>query len=92
MSEEPHKILLDRDLYSVIIREYFADTLSLLEELVNYGSNLIPRCYQSSEKKTQRHCNPLKFPQASSFPVGFDTYSDRERLYYSLLHIATVAF
>lgn len=51
MTEEPHKILLDRNLYSVIIREYFADTLSLLEELVNYGSNLIPRCYQSSEKK-----------------------------------------
>ena len=51
MPEEPHKILLDRDLYSVLIREYFSDSLSLLEEMVNYGSNLVPRCFVSSEKK-----------------------------------------
>ena len=51
MATEPHRILLDRDLYHVLIKEHFADSLGLLEELVNYGSNLIPRCFESGEKK-----------------------------------------
>ena len=51
MSSEPHKILLDRDLYAAFIREEFSDTTDLIEELVNYGSNLVPRCYVSSEQK-----------------------------------------
>jgi hypothetical protein len=51
MKELPHNILLDRDLYSALVKEHFSDSLSLLEELVNYGSNLIPRCFDSSEKK-----------------------------------------
>jgi hypothetical protein len=51
MATDPHRILLDRDLPSVLIKENFADSLGLLEELVNYGSNLIPRCFISSEKK-----------------------------------------
>ena len=51
MKEEPHKAILDRDLYSAFIKENFSDSLELLEELVNYGSNLIPRCFESSDKK-----------------------------------------
>jgi hypothetical protein len=51
MASEPHNILLDRDLYAVLIKENFSETTDLLEELVNYGSNLIPRCFESSEKK-----------------------------------------
>lgn len=51
MAEEPHKFLLDRNLYSVFISEYFGDSIGLLEELVDYGSHLIPRCFTSSEKK-----------------------------------------
>ena len=51
MASEPHNILLDRDLYAVFIKENFSETTDLLEELVNYGSNLIPRCFESSEKK-----------------------------------------
>jgi len=50
MPEEPHKIL-ERDLYSVLIKEHFSESLELMEDLVNYGTNLIPRCYASSEKK-----------------------------------------
>jgi Family of unknown function (DUF5677) len=50
MPNEPHKGLLDRDLYAVLIREHFSETTDLLEELVNYGSNLIPRCFHSSNK------------------------------------------
>lgn len=51
MTEEPHKTLLDRDLYAVLIKEHFSDSLGLLEEMVNYGSNLVPRCFASSEKE-----------------------------------------
>jgi len=51
MASEPHKGLLDRDLYAVLVKENFSETTDLLEELVNYGSNLIPRCFESSEKK-----------------------------------------
>lgn len=51
MKEEPLKEILDRDLYTVFIREHFKDTLSLLEEVINYGTRLIPRVFESSEKK-----------------------------------------
>jgi hypothetical protein len=51
MANEPHEALLDRDLYSALIKESFSETTNLLEELVNYGSNLIPRCFESSDKK-----------------------------------------
>jgi hypothetical protein len=51
MASELHKGLLDRDLYAVLVKENFSETTDLLEELVNYGSNLIPRCFESSEKK-----------------------------------------
>ena len=50
-TETPHRYLLDRDHYSVVVKEQFAGSLSLLEELVDFGSNLIPRCFESSEKK-----------------------------------------
>jgi hypothetical protein len=51
INEKPLASLLDRDLYSVLVKEQFTPTLELLEELVNYGSNLIPRCFESSDKK-----------------------------------------
>jgi uncharacterized protein DUF5677 len=51
MASEPHKGLLDRDLYAVLVKENFSETTDLLEELVNYGSNLIPRCFHSSKKE-----------------------------------------
>lgn len=46
--EEPLKDILDRDLYCKLVEEYFGETLQLLRELANYGSNLIPRCFVSS--------------------------------------------
>jgi len=51
MKETPLKAILDRNLYSVLIKENFNDTLELLEEVVNYGTNLIPRCFESSGKE-----------------------------------------
>lgn len=48
--ETPHRILLDRDLVRVELRDRHGPSLDLLDEVVNYGSNLIPRCLDSSEK------------------------------------------
>lgn len=51
MSEKPHHIILDRYTSKVHIEEHFADTMKLVREIANYGSNLIPRCYVSSDRK-----------------------------------------
>lgn len=51
MPTEPHRTLLDRNLYPALAKEHFGDSLGLLEELVNYGSNLVPRCFVSSQRE-----------------------------------------
>lgn len=51
MTEEPHSAILDRLVFRAQISESFAAQLILLEQLVNYGTNLIPRCCYSSERK-----------------------------------------
>jgi len=50
MPENPHSGILDRKLFREGIASSFADQLNLLEQLVNYGTNLIVRCFESSEK------------------------------------------
>ena len=50
MPENPHTGLLDRTLFRQQIAETFAEQLLLLEQLVNYGTNLIVRSFESSEK------------------------------------------
>lgn len=51
MKEEPYKDILDRHTCKVHLKEHFGDTLELTEEMVNYGSNLIPRSFGSSARK-----------------------------------------
>lgn len=53
VTETAHSALLSRDEAAVAVREVFGPQLSVLEEMVNYGTNLIPRAFVSSEKKTQ---------------------------------------
>ena len=50
MKEDSHRGLLDRE---AVLKdaEQFRPQLELLEEMVNYGTNLIVRCYLGSEKK-----------------------------------------
>ena len=51
MTDEPHNAILDRSLFRAQIEESFAAQLTLLEQVVNYGTNLILRCFNSSERK-----------------------------------------
>lgn len=51
MKETPHPAILDRETSVVHIKEHFAHTVELVREVVNYGSNLIPRCFVSSDRK-----------------------------------------
>ena len=51
MPDAPHKEILDREIFRIRISESFAPQLELLEQMVNYGTNLIPRCFDSSGKK-----------------------------------------
>ena len=50
MPDEPHDAILDRTLFRTQIADSFAPQLDLLEQLVNYGTNLLPRCFNSSNR------------------------------------------
>ncbi|MBB1632267.1 DUF5677 domain-containing protein [Cupriavidus sp. UME77] len=48
--ETPHAKLLDRQHSGDAVRTHFAKHLSVLEDMSNYGSNLVIRAYSSSSK------------------------------------------
>lgn len=50
MKEKPHPIILDRNAAVQAIKEHFSETTELTQELANYGSNLITRCFASSKR------------------------------------------
>jgi len=53
MRESEFKPILDRDKHEGDVRQYFSKHIDLLVDLANYGSNLIPRVYDSSNKKLE---------------------------------------
>ncbi|MEW6356668.1 MAG: DUF5677 domain-containing protein [Planctomycetota bacterium] len=53
MPDTPYRLLLDRDDPQRYIENNFAAQLELLVDLVNYGTNLIVRCYQSSGRRLE---------------------------------------
>lgn len=50
MPDDAHDAILDRTLFKVQIADSFAPQLELLEQLVNYGTHLVVRCFNSSER------------------------------------------
>lgn len=46
-----HRAILDRETAARHAREHLSDETALLREVVDYGTNLIIRCFESSEKK-----------------------------------------
>ena len=50
MKEEAFKKILDREGPREAIEKNFKESIELLQEIANYGTNLIPRCFVSSEK------------------------------------------
>jgi len=51
LPDNPHKEILDRQESANIINEHFNETRSLLREIIDYGTNLIIRCYETSTSK-----------------------------------------
>jgi hypothetical protein len=51
--EKEYKPILDREENIDTVRKYFINEIKLLTNMVNYGSNLIPRCLSSSSKKIE---------------------------------------
>jgi hypothetical protein len=51
IKEDECRALLHRDKVIADVKRAFPEQVALLRELTNYGSNLIPRCYISSEKE-----------------------------------------
>ncbi len=50
MHEIEYKEILDREKHTSDVRSNFSDELNLLKDLINYGTNLIPRTYVSSDR------------------------------------------
>jgi hypothetical protein len=46
--EKPYKYILDRELFRDEISKRFSAQLLVIEDMVNYGTALIPRCYKTS--------------------------------------------
>ncbi len=51
MQEAPHPAILNRDEAIQVAQKHFSGQLALLQDLANYGSNLVVRAYDSSPKK-----------------------------------------
>jgi hypothetical protein len=50
MKEKPYPEILDRHMVHVHLQEHFGGTFELAREIVDYGSNLIPRSFVSSDR------------------------------------------
>lgn len=53
MREKEFKPIIDRDKHEKDAIKYLSKHLEFLTDIVNYGSNLIPRAYDSSDKKLE---------------------------------------
>ncbi len=53
MKEKEFKRILDREKHESDVKQHFPKHIDLLIDLANYGSNLIPQSYDSSNKKLE---------------------------------------
>ena len=53
MKEKEFKLILDREKNENDVVQNFSKHIDFLIDLTNYGSNLIPRAYDSSKKKLE---------------------------------------
>jgi hypothetical protein len=67
--DQAYKPILDRD-QGVEMSENFNDVIELLYELVDYGTNLIPRTFYDSPRDLKAIC--LLFDQAAQFVMHLD--------------------
>jgi hypothetical protein len=50
MPDNPHRKIYRLEEAPAFVKENRSTWIDLLQDLANYGSNLIPRCYVSSER------------------------------------------
>lgn len=50
MEEKEYQALIDRATSAVHVKENFSGIMAVFRDVVNYGSNLIPRCFVSSNR------------------------------------------
>jgi hypothetical protein len=53
VKETEFKLIIDRERHKNDVQKYYYKHIDFLEDLVNYGSNLIPHSYESSNKKLE---------------------------------------
>lgn len=53
MIEKEFKPIIDREKHEKDVKTHFGAHIALLRDLVNYGSNLVPRAFDSSDKKLE---------------------------------------
>lgn len=53
MGDGEYKALIDRDTSVEQLNENFSEILIVLRDVVNYGSNLVPRCFVSSNRRLE---------------------------------------
>ncbi len=53
LREQSHPAILDRDAVIADAEKHLTPWLDLIRDLVNYGTNLIVRCVNSTERKTK---------------------------------------
>jgi len=51
MRERENKLILDRETGVEDVKKHFNEQIELLKEIANYGTNLMIRCYEVSDKK-----------------------------------------
>ena len=70
--DDPHKHLLDRD-DAIAMAANFQDAIDLVNELVNYGTNLVVRAFASSHRDLKAIC--VLFVQLRQFLTHLDGVS-----------------
>ena len=51
--DEAFKYILNRDESVSNIKDHFQEEVNLLKSFVDYGTNLIPRCYKQSDREVE---------------------------------------
>lgn len=51
LPDDPYKSILDRQESANYVKEHYKDAVALLREIVDYGTNLLIRCYHTNEGK-----------------------------------------
>ena len=53
MRDESFKYILNRDESVNAIKDHFQDTTKLIRDVIDYGTNLIPRCFKQSDRRLE---------------------------------------